>query len=152
MKNKIMLLSLFLMMFVVSNMRGAEVEMTSFATVSAMMDDYISYSTAKGGGTANPAVISGQIRLYQNSQGTGGGSITLEAKNGATITEVTIGSAMATQIRWQVNESVDSVSLDLDKGATTMLSGLSASTITCHCWGTTSSTRLYVNYLKVVYE
>lgn len=152
MKNKIMLLSLFLMMFVVSNMRGAEVEMTSFATVSAMMDDYISYSTAKGGGTANPAVISGQIRLYQNSQGTGGGSITLEAKNGATITEVTIGSAMATQIRWQVNESVDSVSLDLDKGATTTLSGLSASTITCHCWGTTSSTRLYVNYLKVVYE
>lgn len=147
-----MLLSLFLMMFVVSNMRGAEVEMTSFATVSAMMDDYISYSTAKGGGTANPAVISGQIRLYQNSQGTGGGSITLEAKNGATITEVTIGSAMATQIRWQVNESVDSVSLDLDKGATTTLSGLSASTITCHCWGTTSSTRLYVNYLKVVYE
>lgn len=152
MKNKIMLLSLFLMMFVVLNMRGAEVEMTSFATVSAMMDDYISYSTAKGGGTANPAVISGQIRLYQNSQGTGGGSITLEAKNGATITEVTIGSAMATQIRWQVNESVDSVSLDLDKGATTTLSGLSASTITCHCWGTTSSTRLYVNYLKVVYE
>ena len=152
MKNKIMLLSLFLMMFVVSNMRGAEVEMTSFATVSAMMDDYISYSTAKGGGTANPAVISGQIRLYQNSQGTGGGSITLEAKNGATITEVTIGSAMATQIRWQVNESVDSVSLDLEKGATTTLSGLSASTITCHCWGTTSSTRLYVNYLKVVYE
>ena len=152
MKNKIMLLSLFLMMFVVSNMRGAEVEMTSFATVSAMMDDYISYSTAKGGGTANPAVISGQIRLYQNSQGTGGGSITLEAKNGATITEVTIGSAMATQIRWQVNESVDSVSLDLDKGASTTLSGLSASTITCHCWGTTSSTRLYVNYLKVVYE
>jgi len=152
MKNKIMFLSLFLMMFVVSNMRGAEVEMASFATVSAMMDDYISYSTAKGGGTANPAVISGQIRLYQNSQGTGGGSITLEAKNGATITEVTIGSAMATQIRWQVNESVDSVSLDLDKGATTMLSGLSASTITCHCWGTTSSTRLYVNYLKVVYE
>lgn len=147
-----MLLSLFLMMFVVSNMQGAEVEMTSFATVSAMMDDYISYSTAKGGGTANPAVISGQIRLYQNSQGTGGGSITLEAKNGATITEVTIGSAMATQIRWQVNESVDSVSLDLDKGATTTLSGLSASTITCHCWGTTSSTRLYVNYLKVVYE
>lgn len=147
-----MFLSLFLMMFVVSNMRGAEVEMASFATVSAMMDDYISYSTAKGGGTANPAVISGQIRLYQNSQGTGGGSITLEAKNGATITEVTIGSAMATQIRWQVNESVDSVSLDLDKGATTMLSGLSASTITCHCWGTTSSTRLYVNYLKVVYE
>ena len=126
--------------------------MTSFATVSAMMDDYISYSTAKGGGTANPAVISGQIRLYQNSQGTGGGAITLEAKNGATITEVTIGSAMATQIRWQVNESVDSVSLDLDKGATTTLSGLSASTITCHCWGTTSSTRLYVNYLKVVYE
>lgn len=152
MKNKIMLLSLFLMMFVVSNMRGAEVEMTSFATVSAMMDDYISYSTAKGGGTANPAVISGQIRLYQNSQGTGGGSITLEAKNGATITEVTIGSAMATQIRWQVNESVDSVSLDLDKGATTTLSGVSASTITCHCWGTTNSTRLYVNYLKVVYE
>ena len=152
MKNKIMLLSLFLMMFVVSNIRGAEVEMTSFATVSAMMDDYISYSTAKGGGTANPAVISGQIRLYQNSQGTGGGSITLEAKNGATITEVTIGSAMATQIRWQVNESVDSVSLDLDKGASTTLSGLSASTITCHCWGTTSSTRLYVNYLKVVYE
>lgn len=147
-----MLLSLFFMMFVVSNMRGAEVEMTSFATVAATMDDYISYSTGKGGGTSNPAIYSEQIRLYQNSKGTGGGTITLEAKTGAIITEVTIGSAMATQIRWQVGESMDSVSLDLAKNATATLSGLSASSVTCHCWGTTSNTRLYVNYLKVVYE
>jgi hypothetical protein len=152
MKNKIMLLCLLLMMLVVPNIRGAEVEMTSFATVAAIMDDYISYSTEKGGGTANPAVYSEQIRLYQNSEGTGGGTITLEAKNGATITEVSIGSAMTTQIRWQVGESMDSVSIDLAKNEPATLSGLSANSVTCHCWGTTSRTRLYVNYLKVVYE
>ena len=152
MNNKIMLLCLCLMMFVVSNMRGAEVEMTKFATTSANMDEYISYSTAKGGGTANPAIYNEQIRLYQNADGSGGGNITITAKSGATITEVTIGSSQTTQIRWQVGETIDTTNTDLGKDSITTISSLSTNSVTCHCYGTDSRTRLYINYLRVVYE
>ena len=126
-----------------------EVEMSSFTATSADMDTYISYSTAKGGGTSDPAVNSSQIRLYQGSPG---GNITITAKEGATITDVTIGSAMATQIRWQVGDgATDGSNTSLAKNATVTKSGLSTSKVTCHCYGSDKNSRLYVNYLKVVY-
>ena len=105
----------------------------------------------KGGGTSNPAVNSGAIRLYQNSSGNAGGNITITAKNGATITEVTIGSSMGTSIRWEVNGAVDASNTSLSANGKVTKSDLSVSEIKCHCYGNSSSTRLYVNYLKVVY-
>ena len=69
------------------------VTMTSFSAISASMDSVISYACAKGGGTSNPAVNSNQIRLYQNSAGTGGGYITITAADGHKISSVTIGSS-----------------------------------------------------------
>ena len=135
----------------VTNAWAAEIEMSTFTATAADMDSYISYSTVTGGGTSNPAVNSGVIRLYQNSSGNAGGNITITAKNGATITEVTIGSSMDTSIRWEVNGAVDASNTSLSANRKVTKSDLSVSEIKCHCYGTSSSTRLYVNYLKVVY-
>ena len=105
MKNLKLFFALFAMLALgVGNAWAESVEMSSFSATSADMDNYISYKTAKGGGTSNPAVNDSQIRLYQ---GAPGGNITISAKEGVTITEVTIGSGMATQIRWEINGTTD---------------------------------------------
>ena len=150
MKHLKLFVALFAMLALgVTNAWAEEVEMSSFSATSADMDSYISYTTAKGGGTSAPAVNNNQIRLYQ---GEPGGNITVSAKEGTKITEVTIGSAMKTAIRWQIdNGTTDASNTDLAANAKVTKSGLSASAVTCHCYGTNKDTRLYVNYLKVVY-
>ena len=149
MKHLKLFFALFAMLALgVGNAWAESVEMSSFSATSADMDNYISYKTAKGGGTSNPAVNDSQIRLYQ---GAPGGNITISAKEGVTITEVTIGSGMATQIRWEINGTKDASNTSLAKNAKTTKSGISTKSITCHCYGSDKNSRLYVNYLKVVY-
>ena len=149
MKHLKLFFALFAMLALgVTNAWAEEVEMSSFSATSADMDSYISYTTAKGGGTSAPAVNGNQIRLYQ---GEPGGNITISAKEGATITEVTIGSAMATTIKWEVDETEDADGTSLAANAKATKSGISTTSITCHCYGTNKNSRLYVNYLKVVY-
>ena len=149
MKNLKLFFALFAMLALgVGNAWAESVEMSSFSATSADMNNYISYKTAKGGGTSNPAVNDSQIRLYQ---GAPGGNITISAKEGVTITEVTIGSGMATQIRWEINGTTDASNTSLAKNAKTTKSGISTKSITCHCYGSDKNSRLYVNYLKVVY-
>lgn len=149
MKHLKLFFALFAMLTLgVGNAWAESVEMSSFSATSADMDNYISYKTAKGGGTSNPAVNDSQIRLYQ---GAPGGNITISAKEGVTITEVTIGSGMATKIRWEINGTTDASNTSLAKNAKTTKSGISTESITCHCYGSDKNSRLYVNYLKVVY-
>ncbi len=128
------------------------VTMTSFSATSASMDSVISYACAKGGGTADPAVNSNQIRLYQNSKGTGGGYITITAAAGHKISSVTIGSSMKTKVAYTVDGgTTKSASSDLAaNGKYTVTKD--AQSITIHCMGTSSSSRLYVNYLSVTYK
>lgn len=128
------------------------VEMTTFSATSASMDSYISYTTAKGGGTSNPAINGGEIRLYQNSAGTGGGTITITAANGATLSSVTIGSSMNTSVAYTIESSTTkSTTASLAKNGKYTVNDINATSITFYCMGTSSSTRLYVNYLSVTY-
>ena len=128
------------------------VTMTSFSATSASMDSVISYACAKGGGTSAPAVNSNQIRLYQNSAGTGGGYITITAADGHKISSVIIGSSMKTKVAYTVDGgTTKSASSDLAaNGKYTVTKD--AQSITIHCMGTSSSSRLYVNYLSVTYK
>ena len=133
------------------------VEQSIFTATSAdNLDDdkNVSYTTAKGGGTSNPAVNSDQIRLYQNSSGKPGGSITLSVAEGYKIKSATIGSGMNTTVAYSLDGATsptsDKVSLAASKTYT--VNGLSASSITFYCMGTDKNTRLYVNYLSVTYE
>lgn len=132
----------------VGNAWGAEIEMSTFTVTAADMDSYISYSTAQGGGTSDPNVNDNQIRLYQ---GNPGGNITVSAKEGVTITEVTIGSAMKTAIKWEIDGTKDANNTSLSANGKATKSGISTKSITCHCYGSDKNNRLYVNYLKVVY-
>ena len=132
---------------------GTTVTMTTFTNKSDNMDTVVSYSTAKGGGTSAPSINGGQIRLYQNSNGTGGGTITIKAKDGYTLQSVTIGSYMATQIAYTIGtNTTKSKTEDLDANATKTVNNINAQSITFYCMGTDKNTRLYVNYLSATYK
>ncbi len=130
------------------------VTLSTFTATSASMDSVVSYVTAKGGGTSNPVVNSNQIRLYQNSAGTGGGTITIKVADGYKINSVTIGSSMKTKIAYTIGaDATKSSSSDLvANGKYTYNADGTVSSITFYCMGTSTSTRLYVNYLSVTYE
>lgn len=126
---------------------------SSFTEVSGSLDEVVSYTTAKGGGTAAPAIYSNEIRLYQNSNGTGGGTITLKATDGYKLNSVAIGSSMATKIAYTLDsETTKSATVSLSKGGIYSVSDLEAQSITFYCMGTSSSSRLYVNSLSATYS
>ncbi len=121
---------------------------TSFAAVNADMDDYISYEAQKGSAGTAPAVNSEEIRIYQN-----GGLLVINAKTGATIKSVTIGSSMATQVQYAIGAGAyNGANQSISAGGSYTLSEQSTSKITFKCMGTTSSARLYLNNLSVTYE
>ena len=140
---------------------GAEATISTFTTISGKFGD-VSYNAYKGGGTSNPAVNSSAIRLYQNSNGNTGGYIVLSVPDGYTITSATIKSTMATTTGYYIdsnpgattptkaNFEVSNKSLSANTEYT--VSGLSTQYITFACFGTSSSSRLYVSYLSVTYQ
>lgn len=128
------------------------ITMTTFSATEASMDENVSYTTSKGGGTSAPAVNSNQIRLYQNSAGTGGGTITITAKDGYKLSSVTIGSSMATKVAYTIGTSTTkSTSASVEANGKYTVDDINATSITFYCMGTTSSSRLYVNHLSATY-
>lgn len=129
------------------------VKKETFSATSAAMDGVISYACYQGGGTSAPAINGGEIRLYQNSSGTGGGYITITAKEGYTISSVTIGSSMATKVAHTIGVSKDkSATSNLAANAKHTVSDVNDSSISIYCMGINKNTRLYVNYLSVSYK
>lgn len=128
--------------------------MDTFTSTSSnnIAGDYnVSYSCAKGGGTSNPAINGGVIRLYQ---GNPGGNIKISAAAGYKIQSVTIGTDMKTSIRYDVDDSgthLPDTAISLAAGETYTLSDQNASSVTFHCYGSDKNNRLYVNYLSVTY-
>ena len=81
------------------------------------------------------------------------GTITITAANGATLSSVTIGSGMATSIAYTIGSSTTkSTKASLAKNGKYTVNDINATSITFYCMGTTSSARLYVNYLSVTYN
>lgn len=152
----------FLMTFILVTVWGGvsyaqtTVEQSTFSATSADNingDKNVSYSTAKGGGTSAPALNNGVIRLYQNTAGTGGGTITITAASGYVLDKVTIGSSMKTSIAYTLNEATEkSTTESLAANGKYSVETESASSITFYCMGTDKNSRLYVNYLSVTYS
>ena len=127
------------------------ITMTTFSATEASMDENVSYTTSKGGGTSAPAVNSGEIRLYQNS--TGGGSITITVKDGYKLQSVTIGSSMKTKVAYTKGDgTTKSASSDLAANGQYTVDEIAENSITFHCMGSDKNSRLYVNYLSVTYQ
>ncbi len=116
-------------------------------------DTNVSYTTAKGGASTAPAIYSNVIRLYQGTSTKPGGSITLTVADGYKLTSAVIGSDMATKVAYSLDDatSPSSQTSSLAKGAKYTVSDLDAKAITFYCMGTSSNSRLYVNYLSVTY-
>lgn len=130
----------------------------SFSAVEGNVDNdtNVSYKTAKGGGTSDPAINSNVIRLYQISSGkTYGGTITISVADGYELSEVVIGSSMATKIAYTLDNAAAtelSASENLPANGKYTKSSLANQSITFYCMGTTTKSRLYVNYLSVTYK
>lgn len=123
------LFSLFILaIFATATSFAAEVELTSFKAVSADADDYISYVAEKGESATPPAVINGVIRVYQN-----GGLFTVNAKNGAKITEIVLGSSMATSVTYSVDGADESAAQAIKANAKLTVDELSANSIRFTC-------------------
>lgn len=126
----------------------------SFSAASGSLDGVISYSCAKGGGTSNPFITTNNtIRLYQPASGkTEGGNITITATDGYTITSVVIGSKQGTQVSYQLDGGSKSSAASLSADDKYTITANGAQSVTVHCMGTSSSSRLEVNYLSVTYK
>ena len=133
--------------FATATSLAAEVELKSFESVSGDADDYISYVAEQGKAANPPAAYNGVIRVYQN-----GGLFTVNAKNGAKITQIILGSSMATSVTYSVDGAAESAAQAIKENAKLTVDELSANSIRFTCKGTSKKARLYVNYLKVAYE
>lgn len=139
--------------------RGAQttVVQTKFTALSANNingDKNVSYSTSKGGGTADPNTTNNEIRLFQKaSKQKYGGTITIKASEGYELQSVSIGSSMATSIAYTIDsDKTLSTTKQLSAGKVYTVTELSANSITFYCMGTSKTTRLYVNKLSVTYS
>ena len=122
------------------------VKKTSFTTVEASMDSYISYTAEQGEAGTAPAVYNNIIRIYQN-----GGILNVNAKTGAKITSVTIGSEMATSVTYKVDAGSESSAQAITASGKHTVSDINASSVQFICKGTDKNSRLYLNDLEVTY-
>ena len=120
--------------------------MTNFTATSANMDSYISYTAEQGEAGTAPAVYNNIIRIYQN-----GGILNVNAKTGAKITSVTIGSEMATSVTYKVDAGSESSAQAIAASGKHTVSDINASSVQFICKGTDKNSRLYLNDLEVTY-
>lgn len=132
------------------------VEQSTFSAISGNVggDSNVTYTSAKGGGTSDPFLTNeGIIRLYQNSNGSGGGTITIAVPQGKQIISIKIGSAQGTLVAYTTSsDSVKTSNQSLEANGNiewTFEDGITS--VTIYCMGTTKNQRLEVNHLSVTY-
>ncbi|OBX23522.1 hypothetical protein BAA08_03990 [Bizionia sp. APA-3] len=117
------------------------------------LDANIGFGSFKNSGTSNPALNSGQLRLYQNA--TKGGSIKIYASNGVTITKVVMYTPSSGDGDGPSGYSVDNTTeagTFAAGGGTLTMDGLSATNyVEFYNKGTSIGTRTYVDYFEVTY-
>ncbi len=138
--------------FSTMSMFATTVEVTSFTAVNDNLDENISYTTAKNDGTSNPGIYSGEIRLYQDSNGKNGGSITITAKSGYTITAITIGSSMKTTVKYQVDSEAEVTGNSIAANGKLTVPDITATSVKFTCLGKDKNSRFCVNYISVTYQ
>lgn len=107
------------------------------------LDNNISATFAKDGGTSNPVLNGGYVRIYQNNDTGEGGTMTIACPSGMTITKIEL-----TYSGSQNYFKVDTGTLSTDKKT---WEG-SASTVKFTVNGTNKNQRAYVGSIKVTYK
>src|SRR5690606_33318521 len=117
------------------------------------LDANIGFASFKNTGTSNPAIVGGQLRLYQNA--TKGGSIKIYAQNGVTITSVVVyasGSAGDGPAGYSVDDTTEVGSWPDGTTVYTMDNLSATEYVEFYNKGTSSSTRTYVDSFEVTYS
>ena len=139
-------LLLFAIIAGVGNVWGgtAYVDITPTQALNDGGVDPITIVCAKGDGTSNPAISSGQLRLYQASSGkTTGNTITFSSERTITKIEFTFANNMT------ADNGVFSEG-DYDSESYTWTGSTNSVTLTVT--GTKSGERIYITAMKVYYE
>lgn len=126
------------------------VTQTSFTATSGNVGDdkNVSYKAEKGNANTAPAINNGVIRVYQN-----GGLFTVSVADGCTLTNVKLGSAMATTVTYVTDKTTTaSATKSITANGTLSVDFTGGEkSVTFTCTGTTRNDRLYVNSLSVTY-
>lgn len=111
-------------------------------------DKNVSYKAEQGKAATPPAINNGIIRVYQN-----GGLFTVSVADGCTLSNVTLGSAMATKVTYVTNKNTTaSAEKSITANGTLSVDFTGGEkSITYTCTGTSKNARLYVNSLSVTY-
>ncbi len=127
---------------------GGAVTGLNEASPGIALDANIGFGSFRNSGTANPAIVSAQLRLYQNA--TKGGSIKIYASNGVTITQVIVHASGTTgPAAFTVDGGAPT---DLADGTTYTMSSLSAtSEVEFYQKDGSSANRIYVDSFEVTY-
>lgn len=160
-----LLIALFVMAGAGNVWGQTTVTQTTFSSTSGNVnnDTNVSYTSYKGGGTSNPVISSNAIRLYQNSSGSTGGYVVIGVKEGYVITSATIQSTQATTTGYKLTETspgnttpakntfaVSDYSLSANTDYT--VDNISTRYITFACFGSSSSSRLYLSKISITYQ
>ena len=108
------------------------------------LDSNIKATFAKGGGTSDPALNSGYVRLYQKNGGGDGGTMTIACPSGMTISKIELTYGGNNQNFFKVDTGTLSADKKTWEG--------SASTVKFTVNGTNKNERAYVGSIKVTYK
>ena len=119
---------------------------SQFTEVSGTLDSYISFSSAKAGGTSNPVINSSNIRLYRKSSSSVGlgSTLTVTANNGATITSITF--TLKSSLGYSI--SVDGGTATTGTASSITKSSISATSVTLQ---NNSKSQMDVTRIQVTY-
>ena len=144
MKQKLRLLMMTLLCAVVSTAWGGRVTISPTQALNEGGVDPISVVCAKGDGSSNPAISSGQLRLYQAASGkTTGNTITFSSENTITSIVFTFANDMTAD-----NGAFSEGSYDSESSTWTG----STNSVTLTVTGTTTGKRIYITEMVVSYE
>ena len=134
---------LMLIAFSVGNVWAGQVTISPAQALNEGGVSPITVACARGDGTSNPAISSGQLRLYQAASGkTTGNTITFSSESAITSIVFTFANNM-TASNGAFSEG------SYDSGSSTWTG--SATSLTLTVTGTTSSTRIYITNMVVTY-
>ncbi len=144
MKQKLRLLMMTLLCAVVSTAWGGRVTISPTQALNEGGVSPITVTCAKGDGTSNPAISSGQLRLYQAASGkTTGNTITFSSENKITSIVFTFANNMTAD-----NGVFSEGSYDSNNSTWTG----STNSVTLTVTGTKSGERIYITEMVVIYE
>ena len=119
------------------------------ASPGISLDANIGFGSFKNSGSSNPAIYSGQLRLYQNA--TKGGSIKIYASNGVTITQVVINASDRTGPAAYTVDGGAASDITASSGTYTMSSLSGTSVVEFYQKDADSGNRIYVDNFDVTY-